>query len=194
MPKLMNLIGQKFGNLTVIEQAPNRGKRVYWKCKCECGRDDCKHFTEVAACHLRSGAIKSCGACVKDNFSIPTNLIKKCEICGENFSVTQNGGSRKYCYSCSPSYKTSEERATSITILRHAMKKEAVKRKGGKCEICGYNKCIEALQFHHSNPEEKEFQVSSGNIRSWKEYWNEVQKCQLVCANCHAEIHYLKDK
>jgi len=72
------------------------------------------------------------------------------------------------------------------------MKKRAIELRGGKCEKCGYNKCIEALQFHHRNPEEKSFGLSqSGNTRSWQEYLNEVMKCDLLCANCHAEEHYL---
>lgn len=69
------------------------------------------------------------------------------------------------------------------------MKKQAVKLLGGKCSICGYNKCIDALEFHHKNPNEKEFKIGSGNTMSWKEYKNEVSKCMLVCSNCHKEIH-----
>lgn len=44
---------------------------------------------------------------------------------------------------------------------RSVLKEELVKYKGGKCEICGYNKCIEALEFHHLNREEKDFTISS---------------------------------
>lgn len=35
MSQLIDLIGQKYGNLTVIGRAPNRGKHVYWQCKCD---------------------------------------------------------------------------------------------------------------------------------------------------------------
>ena len=52
-----------------------------------------------------------------------------------------------------------------------------------------YNKCIYTLEFHHKNPNEKEFKLGSGNTMSWKEYKQEVLKCILVCANCHKEIH-----
>ena len=55
------------------------------------------------------------------------------------------------------------------------MKKEAVKRKGGKCEICGYNKNIAALHFHHKDPETKNFALSkSGIVFSWQKYWEEA--------------------
>ena len=39
------------------------------------------------------------------------------------------------------------------------MKMQAIKLLGGKCSICGYNKCVDALQFHHENPKEKEFKL-----------------------------------
>ena len=69
------------------------------------------------------------------------------------------------------------------------MKAQAIKLLGGKCCKCGYNKCIDALEFHHENPNEKEFKLGSGNTMSWKEYKQEALKCILVCSNCHKEIH-----
>lgn len=69
------------------------------------------------------------------------------------------------------------------------MKLQAIKLLGDKCCICGYNKCIDALEFHHENPNEKEFKLGSGNTMSWKDYKNEALKCILVCSNCHKEIH-----
>ena len=117
-------------------------------------------------------------------------MIKKCEICGKEFETIAGGNSRKYCFECSPSYPKGGSRAKTISALRRAMKKEAVKRHGGKCEICGYDRCIDALTFHHLNPDEKEFGLAqSGITHSWEEYLAESQKCILVCANCHAEIH-----
>lgn len=121
-------------------------------------------------------------------------MTKNCEICNKPFEIKSYGYSRKYCYECSPSYITSQERSASIIVLRRAMKKRAIELRGGKCEKCGYDKCIEALQFHHRNPEEKSFGLSqSGNTRSWQEYLNEAMKCDLLCANCHAEEHYLNN-
>lgn len=117
-------------------------------------------------------------------------MIKKCEICGKDFKTLPAGHSRKYCFQCSPSYSKGESRTKSIITLRKAMKKEAIKRKGGKCEKCGYSKSLAALQFHHINPSLKKFGLSqNGNTHSWEEYWNEAQKCILLCANCHAEQH-----
>ena len=44
------------------------------------------------------------------------------------------------------------------------MKLQAIKLLGGKCSICGYDRCIEALEFHHTNPDVKEFKLGSGNV------------------------------
>jgi hypothetical protein len=71
------------------------------------------------------------------------------------------------------------------------MKKEAIKRRGGRCEKCGYDKCIAALQFHHRDPSTKSFGLScSGVTHSWQDFWAEAVKCDLLCANCHAEVHF----
>ena len=72
---------------------------------------------------------------------------------------------------------------------RQRLKAKLVEYKGGKCEICGYSKCIDALDFHHLNPEEKQFNLSSAKV-SFEKAKKEVDKCILVCANCHREIHY----
>ena len=64
-----------------------------------------------------------------------------------------------------------------------------VKYKGGKCEICGYDKCIDALEFHHLNQETKSFGIGNGDIRSLKRLKEEADKCIMVCPNCHKEIH-----
>ena len=67
-------------------------------------------------------------------------------------------------------------------------KQQAIEYMGGKCVICGYNKTLRSLCFHHRNPEEKDFGISGGNM-SWERMKCELDKCILVCANCHGEIH-----
>jgi hypothetical protein len=67
-----------------------------------------------------------------------------------------------------------------------------VKEAGGKCKECGYHKNYAALNFHHVNPEEKEFQLcmrkcSNSSLKKLRE---EAKKCILLCANCHMEHHY----
>ena len=66
----------------------------------------------------------------------------------------------------------------------------AVTYKGGSCKRCGYDRCLEALDFHHLDPTKKDFSISSkGYTRSWKKVQAELDKCIMVCANCHREIH-----
>jgi hypothetical protein len=78
----------------------------------------------------------------------------------------------------------------AVAKRRKKIKDMAIQYKGGKCILCGYNKCEDALQFHHLDSSKKEFGVAqSGLTRSWERVKNEIEKCILVCANCHREIH-----
>jgi len=80
-----------------------------------------------------------------------------------------------------------------VARRRKKIKELAVAYKGGKCEICGYNRCIAALEFHHKDPTQKEFGIASkGYTRSWERVKAELDKCQLVCSNCHRELETLQ--
>jgi len=72
---------------------------------------------------------------------------------------------------------------------RNLRKEEMVYVMGDKCQLCGYNKCIKALEFHHIDPKEKDFTFDKAKSKSWEITNLELQKCILVCANCHREIH-----
>lgn len=101
----------------------------------------------------------------------------KCEICGRTYIYNRKcGHTLKKCNSC------------LVNIRRFKIKENAVKNKGGKCIICGYDKCIQALEFHHLNPNDKKFNISGSHSRKEKDIEKELEKCILVCANCHAEI------
>lgn len=119
-------------------------------------------------------------------------MKKICEICGQEFETVCKGHSRKYCFDCVPYIEKSKaNRAYSITQQRRAVKRQLLKVKGGKCQKCGYDKCVEALEFHHIDHTEKEFELKcSSGIRPMYEYYKELEKCILVCANCHREIHH----
>ncbi len=75
-----------------------------------------------------------------------------------------------------------------VTDFRKKRKIELILYKGGKCENCGYNKISGALQFHHINPKEKSFTIGGRNY-SLENMKKEADKCLLICANCHAEVH-----
>ena len=101
---------------------------------------------------------------------------------------------RQYCYDCSPSGLDSK---TALRMKKRALKHYLIELKGGKCEECGYDKCEGALQFHHKDPNQKEFSFSQVNLNdsnfSLEKHLEELEKCELLCANCHYEKHYLKN-
>lgn len=83
---------------------------------------------------------------------------------------------------------------TSFNQLKGYLKRklEAIELLGGKCKICGYCKNLSALHFHHRDSENKSFALDARAFanRNKKLLLNEILKCDLLCANCHAEIHY----
>lgn len=120
----------------------------------------------------------------------------KCKKCNEikpisEFYKTKRRGGKNvpysYCKDCS--VKRIRENHTI------PYKEFAVEYKGGKCEKCGYSKCLSALEFHHKDPSEKDFSISQ--MISWKGYTSkskelmkkELDKCALLCSNCHREVH-----
>lgn len=72
---------------------------------------------------------------------------------------------------------------------RHERKELAYKLKGNKCVICGYNKCFDALAFHHIDETLKKFTLACSWGLSWKEIEKELENCVLLCCRCHAEVH-----
>ena len=107
--------------------------------------------------------------------------IKNCSKHGDTEFARYEKQKRWRCLKC---------QTEATQKRRDKLKEESVKYKGGKCERCGYNKCIDALEFHHLNPEEKEFGISAkGYTRSWEKVKEELDKCIMLCANCHREEH-----
>ena len=77
----------------------------------------------------------------------------------------------------------------AVSKRRRAIKALAIEYKGGKCQLCGYDKYQGALELHHIDPKQKEFAISQkGHSRSWERVKKELDKCMLVCANCHREV------
>lgn len=71
-------------------------------------------------------------------------------------------------------------------------KLELIRMMGGKCTCCGYDKNVAAMEFHHINPEEKDFPLDARHLSNttMERIIEESKKCILVCSNCHKEIHY----
>jgi hypothetical protein len=70
-------------------------------------------------------------------------------------------------------------------------KLELLRLKGGRCSRCGYSTNLAALEFHHPDAAQKEFQLDLRSLanRNWVESVTEAAKCVLLCSNCHAEVH-----
>ena len=78
----------------------------------------------------------------------------------------------------------------AVRRRRKKVRQMAVEYKGGHCQQCGYDKCAEALEFHHIENSDKDFGISArGYTRSWQKIRLELDKCILLCANCHRELH-----
>ena len=77
----------------------------------------------------------------------------------------------------------------NVKNFRAKQKERIIYVMGGKCAICGYNKCAAALELHHLDPSEKEFTFSQNTNRKWETIALELPKTIMVCANCHREVH-----
>jgi hypothetical protein len=110
------------------------------------------------------------------SLNIEDNLLRICSVCQKEYQGGHQKSKNK-CNSC------------RVTYYRNKTKQKAVEYKGGSCTFCGYDKCLNALQFHHIDPNKKEFSIGSYSFNKFDNLIDELDKCVLVCANCHAEIH-----
>jgi hypothetical protein len=98
-----------------------------------------------------------------------------CSVCKK--SIAGNMRNRRRCHSC------------NTRIRRYRAKLAAVELGGGKCNRCGWSGDIAAYEFHHSDPSEKKFAIGSAANKSWSVIKKEVEKCELLCSNCHRIEH-----
>lgn len=104
--------------------------------------------------------------------------FRKCIDCGKIYQYIYEKGHRKNrCNTC------------SLNLSNMRRKQKCIDYKGGKCVICGYCRSIRSLCFHHLNQAGKNFTISQHRQRNWEDVKKELDKCILVCANCHGEIH-----
>jgi hypothetical protein len=119
-----------------------------------------------------------------------TNCCKHvCFQCGKEFVITTKKD-RKFCYDCAPV----DEFGLAHAKAKNAYKKKLImERYGSSCIKCGYNKCFNALEFHHLNPDDKDKEMTPCTLirlcKNIEDTFPELDRCQLVCANCHREIH-----
>lgn len=86
-------------------------------------------------------------------------------------------------------YRCKRCRSAAVAKRRRTVKQQLVEEAGGACVLCGYSRWPGALHFHHLEPRGKEFHLAQGGYsRSIARSRNEMQKCVLLCANCHSEV------
>jgi hypothetical protein len=115
------------------------------------------------------------------------NYDKKCEVCDTHLIGKQQKFCSKQC-KMTTCYKSIN---LNLKKRRKERRDSIIELKGGKCIRCGYSKCNDALHFHHREPELKKFELSRTEIlnHTFDIILEEVNKCDLLCANCHAELH-----
>ncbi|KKS77077.1 MAG: hypothetical protein UV64_C0004G0008 [Parcubacteria group bacterium GW2011_GWC1_43_11b] len=102
-----------------------------------------------------------------------------CRLCNKEFKYYHKKG-RARCGVC------------NTKIRRYRAKAAAVKFLGGKCQYCGWKGDQAAFEFHHLKPQEKDFIIGNVANKKWEFIKKELQKCILLCSNCHATVHSTK--
>lgn len=87
---------------------------------------------------------------------------------------------RSYCKLCDHA---------RVKKYQHDNKEKAIEYKGGKCVICGYDKYVGALDFHHLDPSKKDFNLSQFSVYNLEKIKPELDECVILCSNCHREVH-----
>lgn len=101
------------------------------------------------------------------------------------------------CSRCSRIYIYDKKKGHGLTFCnscfanrkRTENKQRCLEYRGGKCQRCGYSKCLDALGFHHLDPNKKEFTLAGRMSLAWERLKKELDKCDLLCSNCHFEVH-----
>lgn len=119
---------------------------------------------------------------------IKEDNLKTCSACNQELSVEhfysngyQPNGKKKYkskCKDCQSLQDGHRKEAIILNVFGAYF-----------CKLCGYDKCKKALEFHHLDASKKEYRIA--NLNTYKEdtIIKEINKCIIVCANCHREIH-----
>ena len=113
----------------------------------------------------------------------------RCLIC----AVPLKGRQRLFCSRLCKSRHTNYHHQCYAKQAERAREKKfrLVRQLGGCCQKCGYSRNLAAMEFHHRDPETKRFQLDARTLanRHWTDIEAEAKKCELLCSNCHAELH-----
>lgn len=110
---------------------------------------------------------------------------KHCSLCKETLTIDHfyTNGNRlsSRCKACN---------IDTTRVKQQEFKAQCVTYKGGSCIRCGYDRYVGALEFHHNDPTEKDFEISKVKSKCFNEsIKKELDKCDLLCSNCHKEVH-----
>jgi len=105
--------------------------------------------------------------------------MNTCKLCDRQFVYSRKAGHTKdTCNSC------------HVNKRRTKVKQRAIEYKGAKCYSCGFDKYPSALDFHHLDPTKKDFNISGNHSRKWEVIQEELDKCVMLCSNCHRALHF----
>jgi transposase len=128
---------------------------------------------------LRTAAARRAEAGAEARAAGMLTVIRTCRRHGEVEFVVEGRGYYR-CKRC---------RLEQVASHRRALKATLVEEAGGRCRLCGYDRCVAALEFHHLDPMQKRIGISAGGLGlSISVLRTETAKCVLLCSNCHAEV------
>jgi hypothetical protein len=84
-------------------------------------------------------------------------------------------------------FRCKQCRMDRVARRRRRVKEILVADAGGRCRLCGYDKYLGALEFHHLDPNEKRLEIGYVAL-ALETMREEARKCLLLCSNCHAEV------
>ena len=118
------------------------------------------------------------------------NLLARCSSCNGPLSGRQKRFCSRRCKNADTNHR--HQSYAQQQLRGWARKRQLLAEAGAKCSRCGYSKNLAALVWHHLDPADKSFalDIRSLSNRSEVEIRQEVKKCIVLCANCHAETHH----
>lgn len=114
--------------------------------------------------------------------------VKPCYRCGDEPRLPNTS----WCRPCQRAYDNSRWSYKNERRLKNQRAMDDVKVAKG-CARCGFDACPAALHFHHRDPSKKKFEISQRMLASIDNLLAEAEKCDVLCATCHAMEHCTKD-
>ena len=142
--------------------------------KMECSQSNVRYWVKKFGLQLKRGPRGR-------DLSRDPNL-RLCAHCGEDNQTKFYERDWYYCKKCKNEYTVKRQQVTRA---------KAIEYKGGHCERCGFGDYNCALDFHHTDPANKDPSFSNMSGWSWSRVKSEIDQCQLLCRNCHAIVHWL---